>query len=236
VVEDDVPSRAGVCLLLARQGYATSEAGNGHEALDRLRQGPPPGLILLDLLMPVMDGYEFRRRQLEDVALAWVPVVVVSGIAGGAESASLGDVARLLKPVSTSELLAAVERHRAPRLTGVLVVDDEPLVVRMLEAALRHFGFAVWSAAGGTEAVRVFRQQRGSIDVVLLDVQMPPPDGPRTYTLLREIDPTVRCVFMSGHAGIYSCEDLLRLGAACVLSKPFASLAGLAGALRRAAR
>src|SRR5262245_6942739 len=93
VVEDDAPTREVVGLILSSQGYATREAKNGQEALDRLRQGPPPGLILLDLAMPVMDGFEFRRRQLGDAALASVPVVVLSGLARAAgHAAALGDV------------------------------------------------------------------------------------------------------------------------------------------------
>jgi DNA-binding NarL/FixJ family response regulator len=73
------------------------------------------------------------------------------------------------------------------------------------------------------------------IDVVLMDVQMPGLYGPQTFTLLREIDPHVRCVFMSGNTGRYSAEELIALGASRVLSKPFASMAGLAQTLRLAA-
>jgi CheY-like chemotaxis protein len=111
VVEDNDAVREVLVLLLAGEGYATSEARNGREALDRLRRGPSPDLILLDLLMPVMDGHEFRRRQLEDAVLAPVPVVILSAVAGVAEAAdALGGRVYIRKPVHPRELFAAVER------------------------------------------------------------------------------------------------------------------------------
>jgi DNA-binding NtrC family response regulator len=126
-------------------------------------------------------------------------------------------------------------RSSAPCGPDVLVVDDDPDVLRFLDLALRQHGFAVRQARGGEQAVEVYRRQHQTIDVVLLDVQMPPPDGPQTFALLRAIDPGVQCVFMSGHTGVYTAEDLFALGAAYVLQKPFASVAGLAGLLRRLA-
>ena len=115
----------------------------------------------------------------------------------------------------------------------VLVVDDDPEVLAMLGTALRHHGFAVALAPSGAEAVRLFRA--GRADAVLCDVQMPGLDGPATLQALRALDPAVRCVFMSGHSGRYAAEDLLGLGAAAVLDKPFRSLAELAGVLREVA-
>ena len=73
VVEDDAAARQALVLLLGTEGYAVSAAANGQEALAFLRTRPPPDLILLDLMMPVMDGYEFRRVQRQDAALARSP-------------------------------------------------------------------------------------------------------------------------------------------------------------------
>ena len=112
VVEDDELTREVVTLMLEGQGYAVQEAGDGQEALDRLREGPRPGCILLDLRMPRMDGRQFRSRQRQDPALAGVPVVVVSAEPElAAEAASLGAAGYLQKPVRAEALLAAVRRH-----------------------------------------------------------------------------------------------------------------------------
>ena len=117
----------------------------------------------------------------------------------------------------------------------VLVVDDEPLLLQMLGLALSCHGFAVRPAGGGRQALDLYRQHRDSIRVVLLDAKMPEPDGPQTLAALREIDPGVRCVFMTGYAADSFVEELLALGAEQVVEKPFRDLAALAGTLRDAA-
>src|SRR5262245_26845005 len=86
VVEDSIDTRDSLAFLLRSVGgYQVSTAANGQEALDRLRAGPRPGLILLDLLMPTMDGWEFCHRLRQDPALASIPVVVVSGVGDSPE-------------------------------------------------------------------------------------------------------------------------------------------------------
>jgi CheY-like chemotaxis protein len=117
----------------------------------------------------------------------------------------------------------------------VLVIEDEEGVRTMLGAAFTHYGMPTWLAEGGREALNLYEQHRRAIGVVLLDVQMPGMDGPQTLTALRKVDPTIPVVFMSGNCGLYSIEDLLDLGAAGVLAKPFSSLAELVRVLRQAA-
>ena len=107
------------------------------------------------------------------------------------------------------------------RLPGVLVVDDEPYVRRLLEAALVPHGFAVWTAAGGEEAVATFRLHADAIDVALLDVRMCGMDGPATLLALRRVGPHLCFCFMTGYAGDHGREALLCLGAAAVFDKPF---------------
>lgn len=125
--------------------------------------------------------------------------------------------------------------HGAAGTLEVLLVEDDEAVRRMLGLALRAHGFGLTLAAGGEEAVGLYRRLRGAIDLVLMDVQMPGMDGPQTMAALRQIDPEVRCCFMSGHTGRYTADELLRQGAAAVIAKPFASLDELAAALWRAA-
>src|SRR5436309_3349023 len=88
VVDDDVDIRTIIRLVLELHGYRVMDAGDGKEALLRLRQGQLPCLILLDLMMPGMNGWQFRHAQENDLALAQIPVVVLSGGARVAENAS----------------------------------------------------------------------------------------------------------------------------------------------------
>jgi CheY-like chemotaxis protein len=114
LVEDDCYLRKLVAEILEEEGYHVSCAANGQEALTHLRHAPLPGLILLDCMMPVMDGWEFRRRQQQDEALAPIPVVVLTA-AGITEQeiASVGAAGFLLKPFDLTALLDAVARHCA---------------------------------------------------------------------------------------------------------------------------
>ena len=86
VVEDDRLAREALCAILQGAGYAARGAADGAEALGALRRGALPDLILLDLMMPVLDGWQFRREQLRDPGLAGVPVVICSSPAGTAGS------------------------------------------------------------------------------------------------------------------------------------------------------
>ncbi|MDQ3337567.1 MAG: response regulator [Myxococcota bacterium] len=112
VVEDDVDIRDSVIEILTDRGFAASGAMNGDEALEQLRSPEPlPMLILLDLLMPVMDGHEFRRLQLADPRLAPIPTIVLSANARLAEHAAALGAPWLRKPVGIRELLAAIEEQ-----------------------------------------------------------------------------------------------------------------------------
>jgi serine/threonine-protein kinase RsbW len=221
VVEDDDATRQAECLLLEEQGFAVAAARNGREALDRLRTGLRPRLILLDLAMPVLDGYAFRAEQMRDPQLQDIPVVVCSAAADPCRTTPLRPAALLSKPIEFDRLARAVRALSGEDRPGVLVVDDEPHVRQLLELALGRDGLAVWSAASGRAAVEFYRRNQGLIGVVLLDVRMPGLDGPATLAALRQINPHVRALFVSGDTGVYTPEALLGLGAEAVLRKPF---------------
>jgi CheY-like chemotaxis protein len=110
IVEDDADLRDMMAQLLALEGYHTATVANGREALDYLHHGGAPDLILLDLMMPVMDGFEFRRHQRADPALAGVPVIVLSALDLG-RAADVGADAVLKKPLDFDKLLELVRRY-----------------------------------------------------------------------------------------------------------------------------
>ncbi len=110
------------------------------------------------------------------------------------------------------------------RPVDVLIADDEPIVRRLLEMALRAAGRRVLTAANGAEALRLYQDREGRVNLVLLDVQMPELDGPQTLAALRRITPDVRVAFMSGGSATYSDEDLLATGAIDFVQKPFHDL------------
>ena len=110
VVEDDATTRDGVQSLLELEGFRVEVAQDGDEALRRLRQGLRPCLILLDLAMPAMDGFEFRKEQIADPRLSQIPTVAYSAIYDvQPESERLYGAPFLRKPVEFDTLLLCIE-------------------------------------------------------------------------------------------------------------------------------
>jgi CheY-like chemotaxis protein len=111
VVEDDEATREAFALLLGCEGYRVHTAANGLHALEHLRAGERPGLILLDLMMPVMDGFQLCARLKQDRALEGIPVVVCSAVGEARMRAgTLGAADYLDKPVDPEALLDVVRR------------------------------------------------------------------------------------------------------------------------------
>ena len=110
MVEDDVDTRDMLGRFLELEGFQVEVAANGRQALDRLTSGVHPCVILLDLMMPVMDGWQFRRQQVLDAGLADIPVIVVSA-AGKDRMSGIDADGYLSKPVDLEQLLAQVNQY-----------------------------------------------------------------------------------------------------------------------------
>jgi CheY-like chemotaxis protein len=108
----------------------------------------------------------------------------------------------------------------SPSDPAVLVVDDDAGVRNLVTSVLEDAGLRVLAAADGQTAVELLRTNP-RIDLVLLDVKMPKPDGPQTLDLLWKIKPGLPCCFVTGNPAPYSVPGLLAMGAQAVLDKPF---------------
>jgi CheY-like chemotaxis protein len=113
VVEDDTDLRESLSQALQDHGFIVTQAGNGQQALDLLHSGVRPGVILLDLMMPVLSGWQLRDALREDPALARIPQLVISAFVDEAEQVVLAlppdDCIR--KPFQLRILINAIERH-----------------------------------------------------------------------------------------------------------------------------
>jgi CheY-like chemotaxis protein len=107
LVEDDLSIAGSLAEALQEDGVQVATAANGCEALQILRGGLRPGTIVLDLMMPVMDGWDFRDEQLRDPALKDIPVVVITATGFSLETIRMqfGEVGMLPKPVPYLDLL-----------------------------------------------------------------------------------------------------------------------------------
>ncbi len=110
VVDDDTDLRETLGELLFEEGYEARLFENGRKALEFLRGGGRPKLILLDLMMPEMNGWQFREEQLKDAALKDIPVVVMTA-SRGFDGHAIAAQEILYKPIGLGELMDAVERN-----------------------------------------------------------------------------------------------------------------------------
>ena len=109
IIEDDIDTREMLGKFLELEGYHVETAANGQQALERFAHGASACVIVLDLMMPVMDGWQFRRMQVEDARLAKIPTIVVSA-AGRERMAHISADAYLAKPIDMDELLSRVSQ------------------------------------------------------------------------------------------------------------------------------
>src|SRR3954463_8703954 len=106
IVEDDEDIRTTTADILLDEGYSVRLAANGKEALGWLRAGLRPCVILLDLMMPVMSGYEFLKTLRAEAELSRIPVVVVSAMRDAPEGEEVCP-----KPTNLDQLFGHVSRH-----------------------------------------------------------------------------------------------------------------------------
>jgi CheY-like chemotaxis protein len=233
VVEDDVPIRVMVTDLLSDAGYGVTEAQTGHEALSRLHERRPD-LIVLDLMLPGMSGWEFLDRAREQLARAKIPVMIFSAIHGKSDyPATLGVAAWFTKPLDIPRFLGAVEQlagvphfahtKRSPLSSTsarILIVEDESTIRDLVTEQLDGAGYMTDAVGSTTEAWQRIDAHRP--DLILLDLMLPVEDGwtflhrRRDDTLLASIPVVV--ISAAPHARLLEAKTI---GADAFLSKPF---------------
>lgn len=179
VVEDDDRAAELLRLTLSNEGYRVHVAPHAEAALE-LQGQLQPRLIVLDVLLPGMDGWALLSR-IKQAGSAWadLPVVIVSIVADARKGMLLGAAQVLQKPVGRDELVAALERacaHKpSPQESKVLVVDDDPHSVELLTASLAGAATTVLLAKDGAHGIELARREQP--DLVVLDLLMPEVSG-----------------------------------------------------------
>ncbi len=184
IVDDDEGVRRLFAYELESLGVRILEAGDGRTAVE-IATAERPDAILLDVLLPGIDGWEALRLLKQRPETRNIPVVILSVVDNRAFGLSLGAFDYLLKPVETSALVDSLSRAGVLANRGhLLVVDDDPDVRNLLAQGLVSAGYRVLSAEGGAEALAAMSKERPS--AVLLDLMMRPPDGFEVLCRMRE--------------------------------------------------
>jgi signal transduction histidine kinase/CheY-like chemotaxis protein len=192
VIEDDVAAVRLLRAYLEQAGYAVRIASDGPTGLAQV-MGNPPDAIVLDVILPGIDGWEVLRRIKLDPRSAAIPVVMVTVVDEQEVGLALGAVDYLVKPIDPDVLLDALRRHidlgviASP--TRAIAIDDDEGSRRVIAACLQQQGVEVLTASGGEEGLALVRSH--GADVVLCDLLMPDMDG---YEVVAELqrDPATR--------------------------------------------
>jgi PAS domain S-box-containing protein len=179
VVEDDMASAGLIRAQLETQGFGVVHATSAEDALV-LALEQRFSLIILDILLPQMTGWEFLTRIKLSPDLRRIPVVIVSILADPAKGFSLGASAVIQKPISRQELHEAlVDIGVIPLSTGdsrrILIVDDDPAAVALMAMHVEGLASSIMRADGGRAAIEIARREHP--DLILLDLMMPEVSG-----------------------------------------------------------
>jgi len=170
VIDDDKDIRTVITEILDQSGYEVFTASSGQQGLDLAAQ-MVPNLIILDLMMPGMDGWTVLTKLQHKPALADIPVIILSGASGLEMAMSLGAAAVLFKPVDANQLTAEIAAQLAPLPPSyILLVEDDSdsrtLITRLLDSE----GWNSRSAINGNAALRILKQ--ASPAMIVLDLKM----------------------------------------------------------------
>ena len=178
VVDDDPAAVRLLTHHLRQAGYRTEVVSSGDEVVD-LALSLRPAAITLDLLLPKLDGWEVLRALRAHPQTRDIPVVVVSIVDDQRRARVLGAVDFLVKPIDPTALIsrlrALLGQGQAWEDTRVLIVDDDPKVLKLVDRSLSRAGLRVTTANGGSEGIR--KASAAPPDAVILDLVMPEIDG-----------------------------------------------------------
>lgn len=173
VIDDDETVRDLMSRFLLDEGYNISVAKDGEEGLRRIRE-LKPAAVLLDILMPEVDGWTVLQTCKNDPELADIPMIVLTISDNRKRAYEMGAADFLVKPVDRKRLREVLSEHRGVH-RRILLVDDDKGTRRVMKNLVTREGFLVMEANGGREALE--QLESAVPDLILLDVMMPEMDG-----------------------------------------------------------
>jgi signal transduction histidine kinase/CheY-like chemotaxis protein len=185
IVDDELSTRELLASYLSPD-YRIAMAESGVEALEKARQLRPDA-ITLDVLMQKTDGFDTLVALRKQTETAAIPVIIVSIVDQKNVGFALGATDYLIKPIRKPELLEAMHKHVPPRADDdsvILLVDDDPRTLELLEDTLRSAGYETQSVQSGARALEVLSSK--IVSAVLLDLLMPGMDGFEVVGYIRQ--------------------------------------------------
>jgi putative two-component system response regulator len=222
VVDDEPTSRRLMGATLRKHSFEVVELGSGKEAVDFLQGHGPVKMILSDVLMPEMDGFDMLRFLKADQRFKNIPVILATAL-NDTESVmkgiELGAVDYVTKPVSGAVLIAKIRKVLEPKRASVLVVDSEAARRDAITQIVERVGFAVLSVATAEEAMQTLRSNH--VSAIISDCTLEQSSGIELLMSVKKNHPGIPVILMTGNREGYSARELMLAGADGYISKPF---------------
>jgi len=240
VVDDSTALRRTMALTLEKEGYRVVQQKNGKEALNGFKQNPELDLIICDVEMPVMNGFEFLGMRRRDSALSQVPTFMLtsrSGIKHRNLAKQLGADGYFTKPYVEQDFLRSIaeifngqssrEQPKKPQAAAIktktiLVIDDSSALRKTLALTLEKRGYRVLQGRDGNEGLEQLRSNLQT-DLVICDIEMPNVNGFEFLTMRRNESQlgNIPVVMLTSRASDKHRNLANSLGAAGFFTKPY---------------
>lgn len=221
IVDDDKDFRNLVMMYLKAEGLEVLEARNGQEGF-YLASTEKPDLILLDIYLPDLDGFDLLSVLKRDPQTKGIPVVILSVVKEPHRGLELGASDFLVKPTGSQEIVSTVRRILLETARKkILIVDDEPDTVEFLSQGLEIEGYQTFKAYEGVVTLKLAAERQP--DLILLDLMMPGIDGWEVIRELKQKKETqeIPVIIITAKGGREDREKGLQLGAKKYIPKPF---------------
>jgi len=187
IVDDDPDIREGIVAVLETNDYHLATASNGIECMEHIRD-ELPDLLILDMLMPRMDGFAVIRELRSDPELTGIPIIILTTVIEDAAyrryeletGVAMGVSNYIEKPASPDELLRSVSA--IVDQPYIIVTDDDPDIIEAISTVLESRPYNVATARNGEQCLEMIRKRNP--DLLLLDLLMPKMDG---FAVIREL-------------------------------------------------
>ncbi len=231
IIDDDPMVLQLLAGELTRDGFEVITASDGLSGIQKARE-QIPSAIVLDILLPNLDGWSVLSALKSEPATASVPVILLSVEEQRARGFALGAYEYLVKPVEPDRLAQVVRRAVAPGAGDVLIVDDDEEMRQMVRRRLRDDGFNAIEASSGEAALQEL--QKSSPSLIILDLVMPGMDGFAVLQRVRERGMTMPIVILTGKELTHQEKLDLQQGMVYIVRKNGVSIESVIQEARRA--
>lgn len=221
LVDDDVVTLRILKLLLQKNNHDVQTASYVLEARAVLERHPDIGLIISDVMMPNLDGFDLLQYLKSDIKHSSIPVILCTSLNNDesvVKARDLNVAGFLVKPFDEDLLIEKVKQVERQNYRTILIVDDEEIVIGLLARMLKRERWTVLTAMNGEQALNQIKENK--INIVISDIHMPGMSGIDLLLQIKELDPSLPVILISGQAK-WGRDQVIAAGADEFIAKPF---------------